>query len=61
MSMVEASAVMERFMEKLRNNEFEKENQPNNGPDINSEFIKKQLDSYSGLIKSGLLEDVLSE
>ena len=32
--MTEANSVMDRFMEKLGNDEFTKENQPNNGPEI---------------------------
>ena len=41
--------------------EFEKENQPNNGPEISLEFIDDQLQSYSKLLNSGIVEAALSE
>lgn len=59
--MTEASIVMDRFMEKLGNNEFAKENQPNNGPEISKDFIDEQLQSYSRLLKSGIIEAALNE
>lgn len=59
--MTEANAVMDRFMERLGNNGFEKENQPNNGPEISLDFIDAQLQSYSKLLKSGIVEAALSE
>lgn len=59
--MTEAKVVMDCFMERLGNNEFEKENQPNNGPEISSEFIGVELQSYSKLLKSGIVEAALSE
>ena len=57
--MTEAKVVMDRFMERLGNNEFEKENQPNNGPEISLDFIDAQLQSYSKLLKSGIVEAAL--
>lgn len=59
--MKDASVVMDRFMERLGNNEFEKENQPNNGPDISLDFIDEQLQSYSKLLRSGIVEAALRE
>ena len=41
-------------MERLGNNGFEKENQPNNGPEISLDFINAQLQSYSNLFRSQL-------
>lgn len=59
--MTKASVVMDRFMERLGNDEFEKENQPNNGPEISLGFIDDQLQSYSKLLRSGIIEMALSE
>lgn len=59
--MTDANAVMDRFMKRLGNNEFEKENQPNNDPEISEDFIDAQLQSYSKLLKSGIVEAVLNE
>lgn len=59
--MTEASVVMDRFMERLGSNGFEKENQPNNGPEISLDFIDVQLQSYSKLLKSGIVEAALGE
>lgn len=60
-SMTETKVVMDRFMERLGSNGFQKENQPNNGPEISLDFIDKQLQSYSDLLKSGIVEAALSE
>lgn len=59
--MTEATVVMDCFMERLGNNGFEKENQPNNGPEINADFINEQLQSYSDLLKSGIVDAALGK
>ena len=59
--MTEAAVVMDRFMEKLAAGDYKRENQPNNGPEIDAEFIEKQLKSYSRLLDSGILEQALGE
>ena len=58
--MTEAKVVMDGFMERLGNNGFEKENQPNNGPEISSGFIDERSRSYSRLLRSGIVEMALS-
>ena len=47
--MTEAQLVMDNFMKKLAADEYKKENQPNNGPEINADFIEEQVMSYSKL------------
>lgn len=59
--MTEAKAVMDNFMKKLDADEYKKENQPNNGPEINLDFIDEQLMSYSKLLNSGILNAALGE
>lgn len=59
--MTEAKVVMDNFMRKLAADEYKKENQPNNGPEINPEFIEEQLMSYSKLLQSGILKAALGE
>lgn len=59
--MTEGKDVMKNFMRKLEADEYKKENQPNNGPDIDLDFIDKQLLSYSRLLKSGIIEEALDE
>lgn len=59
--MKDAKVVMERFMKKLSEDGFKKENQPNNGPDIDEEFINTQVESYSALLGSGIVELALGE
>ena len=59
--MTEANVVMDNFMKKLIANEYQKENQPNNGPEIDSDFIDKQILSYSKLLESGIIDDMLGE
>lgn len=59
--MTEAQLVMDNFMKKLATDEYKKENQPNNGPEINADFIEEQVMSYSKLLKSGIIDAVLNE
>lgn len=59
--MTESKDVMNNFMKKLVADEYIKENQPNNGPEIDLEFIDEQLMSYSKLLKSGVMEAALDE
>lgn len=61
MGMTEASAVMDLFMERLGKNEFEKDNQPDNSLKISLDFIDAQLQSYSELLKSDMIKDVLNK
>lgn len=59
--MTEAKVVMDNFMEKLAADEYKKENQPNNGPEIDVDFIDAQLMSYSKLLKSDMIKAALDE
>ena len=59
--MTEAKVVTDNFMKKLAADEYKKENQPNNGPELNLDFIDEQLMSYSKLLKSGILKAALGE
>lgn len=47
---------MDGFMSKLQSEDFIKDNQPNKGPEINAEFVSKQLLSYANLLNSGIIE-----
>ena len=59
--MTEAKMVMDNFMKKLSADSYRKENQPNNGPEINLDFIDRQLMSYSKLLRSGVIGKALGE
>ena len=59
--MTETSVVMDRFMERLGNGGCEKENQPNNGPEISSGFIDERSQSYPKLLRSGIIERALGK
>lgn len=59
--MTEAKVVMDNFMKKLAADGYRKENQPNNGPEINLDFIEEQVKSYSKLLKSGIIDAALKE
>lgn len=61
MNMTEAKVVMDNFMKKLAADEYKKENQPNNGPEIDSDFIDEQLKSYSKLLESEVFRKALGE
>ena len=59
--MTDANEVMDLFMKRLSNGEFEKENLPNDGPEINADFIEEKLRSYSMLLKTGIVSAVLDK
>lgn len=59
--MTEANIVMDNFMRKLAQDGFKKENQPNDGPEINMNFINEQVLSYSKLLDSGIVEAAINE
>lgn len=54
--MTKAAVFMDAFMEKLRTDRFEKDNQPNSGPNIDEAFVKRQVESYTHLLKSDILD-----
>lgn len=60
MGMTDTNIAMDRFMEKLGNNEYKKVNQPNNGPELTSEFIAEQLQSFTDLLESGIVDAAVS-
>lgn len=59
--MSDGNVIMNNFMKKLEADEYQKENRSNNGPEINLEFIKEQLMSYSKLLESGIIDVALGE
>lgn len=59
--MTEAKVVMDNFMKKLATDEYKKENQPNNGPEIDLDFVNEQLMSYSKLLKSEIFKTILDK
>ena len=59
--MTKANDAMEKFMKKLENGTFKKENQPNDGPVFDDGFVAVQLKSYSDLLDSNIMSDVLAE
>ena len=59
--MTEAKVVMDNFMKKLAADGYKKENQPNNGPEIDLDFVDEQIMSYSKLLKSGIVDAALNE
>lgn len=59
--MTSANEVMDVFMDRLSNDEFKKENQPNDGPVIDADFIDKKVQSYSKFLRSGIVEAALDK
>lgn len=57
--MTKANEVMDNFMKKLGNGVYKKENQPNDGPVFDEGFVAAQLKSYSDLLDSNIISDVL--
>ena len=54
--MKSANEVMDRFMELLSSGSFVKDNQPNDGPELNQEFVDETVSAYSTFLKSGILD-----
>lgn len=59
--MTKANEVMDIFMKRLSNGEFEKENLPNDGPNIDTEFIEEKMQSYAMLLQSGIVSEALDK
>lgn len=59
--MTKAKNIMDDFMKKFCSDEFERENLPNKGPQMDDAFVEKQLASYSKLLKSGIIEAALDK
>lgn len=57
--MMNAKDFMDEFMRKLNNDEFIKDNQPNNGPRLSESFIREQIESYSKLLDSGIIQEAV--
>lgn len=55
--MTTARKFMDSFMEKLNTNGFNKDNQPNKGPELTKNFVEKQVKSYANLLKSEIFND----
>lgn len=54
--MTKASVFTDNFMNKLKANDFVKDNQPNKGPEMDDAFIAEQLSLYVNLLKSGIID-----
>jgi len=50
--MTNAKKFMDSFMEKLKADGFNKDYQPNKGPELTKELVDMQIESYTTLIKS---------
>ena len=59
--MEKSAIVMENFMSELRNGGFKKDNLPNNGPKLTSEFVAAQVISFNKLLESDIVEKALEE
>ena len=58
-SMSGAKEFIEKFMYKLNNDEFVKDNQPNTGSDLSDDFVASQIQSYSKLLDSGIIQEAV--
>lgn len=59
--MTEARIVMDDFMRKFNNDVFNKDNQPNVGPEMTDDFIEEKLKSFSMVLNLDVVENALSE
>ncbi|MCU6753967.1 hypothetical protein [Bovifimicola ammoniilytica] len=55
--MTTAETFMNAFMKKLDSIDINKENQPNKGPELTNEFVGKQVELYTNLIKSEIFNN----
>ena len=56
--MKKAKKIMDDFMEKLENNTFKKDVLQENGEELNSSFVKQQVNSYGQMMQSGILNNL---
>lgn len=59
--MKDTSIIMDAFMQELSDNKYEKDCQPNDGPDITEAFLTEKLAEYSNLLGTGIVEATLQE
>ena len=59
--MTNAITFMDSFMEKLKANGFNKDNQPSESPELTRSFVEKQVESYTAIIKSEILDVVTKQ
>lgn len=59
--MEKAENVMENFMKKLDDSEFEKETLPDDGPDMNDVFVNERTNAYKQMLGSGVIDEVLND
>lgn len=59
--MKDTSIIMDAFMQELSNNKYEKDCQPNDGPDITDDFLMEKLTEYSNLLDTGIVRATLQE
>ena len=51
---------MKDFMDNLHEGEFKKENQPNNGPNIDAKFVKKKVERFKKIMDSEVVGRVMN-
>lgn len=51
-----AKEVMGRFMGRLNEEGFAKENRPNSGPELTKKFVAEQLTAYTELLNTRIFE-----
>lgn len=54
---MDAREVMGRFMGRLNEEGFAKENRPNNGPEMTQEFVAERIISYTKLLDSQIFKN----
>lgn len=59
--MTDANEVMNDFMDKLSEGSFEKDNQPDNGTELTPDFVDKQVDSFSRILDSEIIESAMGK
>jgi len=59
--MINAITFMDSFMEKLKANDFNKDNQPSESPEITRSSVAEQVESYTVILKSEIIDVVTKQ
>lgn len=59
--MRDTKEVMDNFMNKLKNACFDRDSQPNNGPQITEQFINEKLSTYERLLDTSVFKCAINK
>lgn len=57
--MLTREAFLSQFLEKLDNDNFVKDNQPNSGQELTKEYLAERVESFNKVLDSGIIDEIV--